>query len=145
MSNAAALPVAPEGAQWIWDEVRTGHGKESLGEVPLLEWLDANGAVALYGMEGVLAALNGTSFTVSYQGIARRMKLAGKSNEEIATAILAFRPGNRNVAAPTPVSRARKAAADAASVANGDAIAALLAKIARGEIVVDDSGNIAAG
>lgn len=142
MSNETALPPAPQGAKWTWDEVRTGHGKDSLGDVPLLEWEDPNGVVEHYGVEGLLAALNGTSLLVSYQGIARRMKIAGKSNEEIATAILAFKPGNRAVASPTPVSRARRAAAEAASVTNGDAIAALLAKIARGEISVDESGNI---
>jgi hypothetical protein len=133
---------APAGSRWAWDEVKTGHGKESLGEAPLLEWESVEGIVGHYGVEGALAAINGTSLWVSYQGIARRMKIAGKSDDEIAKAVLDFRPGKRAVGNPTPVSRAKNAAAAAASVANGDAIAAFLARVARGEVQIGEDGQL---
>jgi hypothetical protein len=137
--------AAPAGAEWIYEEVATGGGKESLGQVPLLEWKELQGCVDHYGVEGVLASLDGTSLRVSYQSIARRMKSAGKSNDEIATAIVNFKPGRRVVAAPTPVSRAKSAAAKAAESVNGDALAAFLAKVAAGAVKLDEDGNIVAG
>lgn len=133
---------APAGAKWIHDTVSTAGGKESLGEVPLLEWEDLQGCVDFYGVEGLLSMLDGTSARVSYQSIARRMKANGKSDDEIKAKILEFRPGRRVVAAPTPVSRAKNAAAAAAAATNGDAIAAFLAKVAKGEIKLDETGNI---
>lgn len=143
MSQVTSLP-APAGAQWIYDEVSTGNGKESLGNVPLLEWTDLQGAVDFYTLEGILSVLDGTSLRVSYQGIARRMKAAGKSVDEIAAKILEFRPGRRAVATPTPVSRAKAAAANAAAQVNGDAIAAFLARVAKGEVTLDENGQVVA-
>lgn len=134
--------AAPNGAHWEFEEVSTGHGKASLGEVPLLIWDDFNACVEYFTAEGVIAMLDGTSFRVSQQGIARRLKAAGKSNNEIAEAILKFRPGKRAGTAPTPVSRARKAAAEAATVVQGDAITLLLQRIAAGQVKIDESGNI---
>jgi hypothetical protein len=134
--------AAPSGARWTFDEVATAHGKSSLGEVPLLEWTDLQACVDFYGVEGILSMLDGTSLRVSQQGIARRLKAAGKSDDEIATAILAFRPGKRTIATPTPVSRAKRAAAAAADKVNGDVVAAFLARVAAGEIQLDESGNV---
>jgi len=126
---------APQGAHWEWDEVKTAQGKESLGEVPLLVWDTLEGAVAHYTEEGVLNSLDGTSLRVSYQGIARRMKIAGKTDDEIAKAIIEFKPGKRAAGVSTPASRAKRAAAEAADAGvDGDAIAQLLKKIAAGEI-----------
>lgn len=126
---------APAGSHWDWDEVKTAQGKESLGDVPLLVWDTLEGAVAHYTEAGVLATFDGTSLRVSYQGIARRMKVAGKSDDEIAKAIVDFKPGTRQTGVSTPASRARKAAASAVEAGvDGDVLAQLLAKIASGEI-----------
>lgn len=127
--------AAPAGSHWEMEEVKTDRGQKSLGEVPLLVWDDLQGAVDFFGAQSILDSLDGTSLRVSYQSIGRRMKAAGKSEEEIAGAIVAFRPGKRAGGVSTPVSRARRAAESAAEASgNGDAVAALLEKIARGEI-----------
>lgn len=126
--------AAPSGAHFDMDEVRTKRGEQSLGPVPILTWDDMAAADAFYGAEGILRVLNGTSLRVSFQGIARRMKIAGKTDDEIAQTQLEFRPGEREAAVSTPVSRARKAAEAAAKAADGDAIAALMERIAKGEV-----------
>ena len=109
MPNAAALPTAPAGSRWVFREVATNHGEVSLGERPILEWEPTaegvEGARAHYTDEGVANSLNGTSLLVSYQGIARRLAIAGKAPDKnlsddevdaaIAKAILEFRPGKR--------------------------------------------------
>lgn len=126
------MPVtvaAPPGAKWLYDEVRTNNGQVSLGEVPLLEWEEVDGMIAFFGKAGVLQLANGTSSWVSYQGIARRMKRAGKSDDEIAEAELKFRPGERQVGASTPESRARRAAGSAAEKIGGDTIVELLSSL----------------
>lgn len=125
---------APAGAHWEYEEVKTDRGQTSLGEVPLLVWDSVDAAVQFYGEEGVRDMLDGTSARVSFQSIGRRLKAAGKSDDEIAQAITAFRPGKRTTTS-TPVSRASRAAKSAAeATGNGDLVAALLEKIARGEI-----------
>ena len=130
------MPEAPAGSHFERDEVRTARGQQSLGEVPLLVWDDIDAARAYYGDEGIKRVLNGTSLRVSFQGIARRMRAAGKEDEAIAEEQIKFRPGEREVAASTPVSRARRAAESAAKsgAVDGDALAALMGKLERGEI-----------
>ncbi len=136
-------PVAvssPDGAHWSSDEVKTDRGTRSLGEHPLLVWDSLDGAVEFYGDEGILQSLDGTSFRVSFQSIARRMAIAGKNDEEIADAQLKFRPGKRAVGASTPVSRARRAGAAAAEALgdNADAVTDLLKKVASGDLSAED-------
>lgn len=132
---------APQGAHFELSEVSTARGQQSLGEVPILVWDDSDAARQFYGDQGILRVLNGTSLRVSFQGIARRMKIAGKSDAEIADEQVKFRPGEREIAASTPVSRARKAAeAVAKSGVDGDAIAALLEKVGRGEVSLASLG-----
>lgn len=130
-----ALTVqAPTGAHFEFEEVKTARGTKSLGEVPILVWDSLEAASGQYGEEGIRNVLDGTSLRVSFQGIARRLRLQGKSDDEIATAQLAFRPGTRVVGQATPVSRAARAAKAAAERVDGDAIAAFLQKVAAGEI-----------
>jgi hypothetical protein len=139
-----ALSVkAPEGAHWEFDEVRTLRGTKSLGEVPLLYWDDPNAALRYYGEEGMKEILNGTSTWVTFQGIARRGRLRGLTDDQIAQQQVDFRPGQRQVGARTPVTRAAKAAKAAASKVSGDVIAALLERIARGEISEEDLAALA--
>lgn len=131
--------TAPEGAHFEFEEVRTAKGAESLGEVPILIWDNASAAIAQYGEEGVRDILDGTSLRVSFQSIARRMRAAGKTDDEIATAQVAFRPGKRAVGASTPESRAAKSARSAvAKSGNADLITALLDKVAKGELSNED-------
>lgn len=129
---------APTGAHFEFDEVKTNHGTQSLGDVPILVWDDPAAATAQYGAEGICNILDGTSLRVSFQAIGRRMRAAGKTDDEIATAQLAFRPGTRQVGVATPVSRAAKAAKSAAEKVDGDIIAAFMAKVASGEISAED-------
>jgi len=129
---------APEGSHFEFDEVKTAKGSKTLGQVPILVWDKLDAMRLYYTEEGVLGMMDGTSPRVSYQGIARRMKLQGKSDDEIAQAQLEFRPGTRVVGAPTPVSRATKAAKQAAEKVSGDTIAAFLEKVAKGEISEED-------
>jgi hypothetical protein len=130
--------TAPSGAHFEFDEVRTAKGTRSLGEVPLLTWDDVDGLTAHYGNQAVLDMVNGTSARVVYQGIARRLRLQGKSDDEIAQAQVDYRPGRRVVGGATPVSRAARAAKAAAERVSGDKIAAFLERVARGEISEED-------
>lgn len=158
MPDVLTLPAAPAGASWRFDEVRTNHGTETLGERPLLQWNDIEGARAYLGDDGVCNALNGTSLLVSYQGIARRITIAGsapdknKSDEEInfeiAEAQLKFKPGKRTGEA-TPASAAARSAknvADAVGDKGAAGLKALLdkikAKVASGELDPESIGDI---
>src|SRR5260221_11153366 len=92
MPDITTLP--PSGAHFEWEETKTAKGAESLGEGPILIWDSLAGVVEHFGgEEGVTDVLDGTSLRVSYQGIMRRMKLAKKSDDEIAAAQIAFKPG----------------------------------------------------
>lgn len=134
-----ALTVqAPAGAHFEYEEVKTARGTKSLGDVPILVWDDLAKATEHYTDEGIKGVLDGTSLRVSFQGIARRMRLAGKSDDEIGTAHIAFRPGTRAVGVSTPVSRAAKSAKAAAEKVDGDAIAAFLQQVAEGKITEED-------
>ncbi len=137
---------APAGAHFEFRPVKTAHGTKDLGPVPILVWETLAAMVAHYTEEGVLGTEDGTSLLVSYQGIARRMRQAGKSDDDIAKAEVEFKPGTREVGQSTPKSRARNAAAKAAEKlggAAGDTIAAFLEKVASGEISEDDLAGIA--
>src|SRR6266852_3975808 len=145
--TVATLTVqAPKGAHFEFRAVKTAHGKQNLGEVPILVWDSIDGLVAHYTEEGVLGTEDGTSLLVSYQGIARRMRMAGKTDDDIAKAEVEFKPGTREVGVSTPKSRARNAAAKAAEKLGGsagDTIAAFLEKVASGEISEEDLAGIA--
>ena len=131
--------VAPEGATFEFEEVKTAKGTQSLGEVPILVYGSHAALVGTYGKEGVLAIADGTSLRVSFQNIARRFKASGKSNGEIAKAQLDFRPGKRAVGQSTPTSRAARKAREASEKSgNPEAVEKLLAKIASGEISAAD-------
>lgn len=126
---------APAGAHFDFEEVKTAKGTQSLGEVPILVWDSLDAMVQYFGEEGVLAVADGTSLRVSYQNIARRFKAANKSNDEIATAQVGFKPGKRQVGASTPGSRAARLARTAVEKSGqSEAIEKLLAKIAAGEL-----------
>lgn len=127
--------TAPAGSHFEYEEVKTAKGTQSLGEKPLLVWDDIEAVRVAYGDEGLKDILDGTSCRVSFQAIARRMSVAGKSDDEIAQAQVSFKPGKRVGGASTPTSRAKRAAGDAAAkISNPDAITALMEKIAKGEI-----------
>ena len=126
--------AAPEGAHFEYEEVKTAKGATSLGHVPILVWDKLDAATSHYGEEALRDILDGTSLRVSFQNIARRFKIASKTDEEIATAMIEFKPGKRAGGVSTPVSRAQKAAKTAAEKGNGDDIALLLEKIANGEL-----------
>ena len=130
---------APEGATFAFEEVKTDRGAKSLGFVPLLQWQDVDALREYYGDEGVLDVIDGTSLRVSFQSIARRMRIAEKSDDEIAKAMIEFRPGKRAVGASTPASRAKRAAGQAAEKLGdqADAVTELLKKVASGEIDSD--------
>jgi hypothetical protein len=135
MTDNALTITPPEGSHWEFDEVRTKRGTETLGDAPILIWDSVEGAVNHYGEEGVKNSFDGTSFRVSYQGIARRMKIAGKSNDEIAAALVEFKPGNRTPGVSTPASRAGNAAKKAvAAGVDADKVTKLLEAAAAGEI-----------
>ena len=130
---------APAGSHWWFEEVKPKHGKDTFGPRPILVWDSVDCARAYYGEEGILRILDGTSARVSMQSIARRMAIAGKSDDEIAKAQVEFRPGTRVVGESTPVSRAARAARSAAEKLggeSGDAIAKFLEKVAAGDIDV---------
>lgn len=128
------ITTPPEGFEFVYDEVKTAKGATSLGEVPLLVAKSVDALVKTYGEDGVLDICDGTSLRVSFQGIARRMKAANKSDDEIKDAQIRFRPGKRAGGVSTPASRAAKAAKSASEKVDGDVIAALMAKIASGEL-----------
>ena len=142
---SAGLTVsAPDGADFEYDEVKTAGGTQSLGNVPLLVWKDADKARAYYGDEGILAIMDGTSLRVSFQSIARRHKAAKKTDDEIAKAQIDFRPGKRVVGESTPQSRAKRAAGDVASkLSNPELLTTLLEKIKNGEISEADLASLA--
>lgn len=128
--------TAPTGAHFEFEEVRTDRGATSLGNVPILKWDNLEACLDFYGEDQLLNVLDGTSLRVSFQGMARRMKAAGKTDDEIAQAELDFRPGTRTPGQSTPVSRAKSAAKRAAEKLGdeADAISTLLDKVASGEI-----------
>lgn len=130
---------APAGSHFEFEEVKTAKGTQSLGEVPILVWESVDAMVSNYGEEGVLAVADGTSLRVSFQNIARRYKAAGKSDDEIATAQVGFKPGKRQVGASTPSSRSARLAKQAVEkTGQGEAIERLLAKIASGDLSAAD-------
>lgn len=131
--SASLTVAAPEGAHFEFEEVKTARGATSLGNVPLLIWDDLDAAVAHYGVSGVMDVLDGTSLRVSFQNIARRYKAANKSNDEIAAAQIAFRPGKRPTGT-TPKSRATKAVSAAAEKVGGDTVAKILEAIANNSL-----------
>lgn len=133
--------AAPEGAEFEFEVVKTAKGTQTLGEVPLLRFNTLPGLLAHLGEEGVLAIADGTSLRVSYQSIARRLKAAGKSDDEIAQAQVNFKPGKRVGGASTPTTRAAKAAKQATEKGvDGDKIARLMEKIAAGELNLEELG-----
>ena len=129
---------APDGAEFVFEKVKDKNGTRDLGEVPILCYRTLNALVEKYGEEGIVNTEDGTSLRVSFQGIARRMKAKGKTDDEIGQAQLDFKPGTREVGIPTPASRAAKAAKQASEKVDGDVIAALLDKVAKGELSLDD-------
>lgn len=137
---------APDGAEFELEEVKTGRGLKSLGEVPLLVWKDLSKAREYYGDEGVLDILDGTSLRVSFQNIARRYASVGKSMDEIAKAQINFRPGKRATGTSTPVSRAANAARKAAEKLGGekaDLMTKFMERVARGELTAEDEALLA--
>jgi hypothetical protein len=131
--------AAPNGAHFEYEEVKTAKGAESLGSVPILIWDSLKDAVEFYGgEEAITDVLDGTSLRVSFQNIARRLKIAGKTDEDIADAMLKFRPGKRTAGVSTPASRAARQAKAATEKVGGDAVEKLLAKIAAGELSAAD-------
>lgn len=127
--------VAPAGFRFDSEEVKTERGTKSLGQVPILVCETVDAAIEKYGSQGVLDILDGTSLRVSYQGIARRMKAAGKTDDEIAEAQLKFTPGKRAVGESTPASRSKRIAGEAAGkLSNPEVLEAFLAKVRSGEI-----------
>lgn len=126
---------APHGAEFEMEEVKTKKGAESLGEVPILVWKSASAAIAHYGEQGIINMLDGTSLRVAAQSIARRYKLAKKSDDEIAQAQIDYKPGNRSSAPSTPAGRAAKAAKSATEKLGGsDTVANLLDLISSGKL-----------
>lgn len=130
--------AAPEGAHFDYEEVKTAKGAESLGNVPILVWDRLDSAREFYGEEAICDILDGTSLRVSFQNIARRLKIAGKTDEEIAQAMVNFRPGKRVAGASTPASRAARAAKAATEKVGGDSVQKLLDRIASGELSEED-------
>ena len=144
---APATPLdTPEGSHFEREEVKTAKGTESLGEVPILVWDSVPHAIEYYTEEGIQNILDGTSLRVSFQNIARRLKVAGKSDTEIQNAMISFRPGKRAGGVSTPVSRASRAAKAAAEKVGdqGDLVTSLLEKIAKGELSVEDLQTLTA-
>lgn len=136
---------APAGAHFEMEEVKTKKGAESLGEVPILVWDEFQPMVDTYGEEGIRNIADGTSLRVSFQSIARRLKVAVKAGEEdglndkIAAAQVAFRPGKRVGGAAKPENKAARAAKSASEkIGNPDLVARFLEKVARGEIGAED-------
>lgn len=134
---------APAGAHFEYEKVRTAGGEKDLGDAPILVWTDLKEVEAKYTTEGVLGVLDGTSLRVSYQGIARRGRIKGKTDDQIAQEQLEFKPGNRAVGESTPVSRARRAAAGAAEKVDGDVLAKFLQAVAEGKISAEDVASLA--
>lgn len=133
------ITQAPEGSHFEFDSVATEKGSKSLGEWPILVWDDIQAVIDTYGEQGLRDILDGTSVRVSFQSIARRGAIAGKTMDEVATMQVAFRPGKRAGGASTPVSRAKNASGKAAEKLGdqADKITALLERIARGEVTAE--------
>ena len=135
---------APTGAHFEMEEVKTAKGATSLGEVPILVWDNLDAMVEHFTAEGVLNMADGTSARVSYQSIARRGRGVKdkegnvQTDDQIAAAQVAFKPGKRVGGVSTPQSRAKRAAGAAAEKVDGDLVSALLAKIASGELSAAD-------
>lgn len=137
--------TAPAGSHFEFEEVKTAKGATSLGEKPLLVWDEIDAVRSTFGDEGLKDIIDGTSLRVSYQSIARRLGVANKTDDEIAAAQVAFRPGKRVGGASTPVSRAKRSAGAAAEkLGNSDALSAFLEKVARGEISEEDLATLSA-
>ncbi len=85
--------------------------------------------LAFYGPAGIAQIANGTSIKVVVQGIARRLKPKGKSDEEIAKEQLEYRPGTRQGGASTPASRLAAHAKKAAEKFNADGLAQLISRL----------------
>lgn len=137
--QAPLITDAPEGSEFAYEEVKTGKGTQTLGEVPILVWKDADKMIDFYGKDGVLDFADGTSLRVSFQGIARRMKAAGKSDDVIKDAEIRFRPGKRAGGVSTPQSRAARAARVAVEKgADGDLVARLLEQLGEGKLSNED-------
>lgn len=136
----------PAGSHFEYEEVKTSKGAETLGQVPILVWDDVPAALAHFGEEGIKNVLDGTSLRVSYQSIARRLKAAKKTDDDIATAQSNFKPGKRVAGPSTPATRAAraaKAATEKVSVESQDLISALLEKIASGALSEADLAALA--
>src|SRR5690606_646092 len=101
------------------------------------------GALEFYGPADFQSIVLGGSLRVAFQSIARRMKQAGKTDDEIAQAQISYRPGKQAVGRTTPKSPARKGAEAAAEKVGGDVVARLLERIANGEISPDDAAALA--
>ncbi len=132
--------AAPSGSAFIFESVKTKGGTQDLGDVPLLQWTDLDAATQYFGEDGIRQILDGTSLRVSYQGIARRMRAAGKTDDEIAQAEINFRPGKRAVGASTPASRAARAVKGAAETLGdkADLLTLLMKKISEGELTDEE-------
>lgn len=142
------MPVsiaAPQGSHFEYDEVKTKGGAQTLGEVPILVWDTVEGMIAHYTEEGVLAMADGTSARVSFQGIARRLKAKGKTDDEIAQEQVNFRPGKRQGGVSTPESRARRAAVAASEKVGGDTVKALLDQLTSGQVSKEQLEALLAG
>lgn len=136
-ANQYSLSSPPPGARFEYDEVKTDRGQKSLGLCPILTWEETDeghqGALAYYGVSGIARFINGTSLRVSCQGIIRRGKAAGKTDEKMAEEQLAFRPGSRQGGQSTPASRAASASKKAAGKFSGDSIAEMMNRLATDE------------
>jgi len=71
------------------------------------------------------------------------MRIAGKTDDEIAKAQLEFKPGKKAVGVATPSSRAAKAAKSASEKVDGDKIAAFLQRVASGDISEEELSQLA--
>lgn len=140
-----SLQNPPPGSHFEFAKVKTDRGQTDLGDVPILTWgetdEDIANAVAFYGAEGISNILGGTSLRVSFQGIARNAKeRAAKdptkalTDEQIAAAQIAFRPGKREGGQSTPISRLGNQAKRAAAKANPDVLANLLKMVEEGKL-----------
>lgn len=125
---------APVGSHFEFEEVKTKKGTESLGDVPILVWDDVQAAIDHYGVEGIINILDGTSVRVSMQSIARRLKAAGKGDDEIAQKQVEFKPGKREPGNAKPETKAARAAKAASGKVDTDVLTAFLKKVADGEI-----------
>lgn len=142
-----SLSNPPPGSSFEFAEVKTDRGTKSLGLVPILTWgntdEDIAHAIAFYGPEGISNILGGTSLRVSFQGIARTAKEKGETDpskaqtdEQIAAAQIAFRPGKREGGQSTPASRLGNQAKRLAAKANPDVLANLLKMVEEGKLDV---------